>query len=264
MIIKGSPDQWYFYHYDGLGSVVALSNTSGAIVASYSYDAFGTATVTGTEYGNPYRFTGRRWDDETSLYYYRARMYKPDIGRFLQPDPIGYDDGMNMYAYVGNNPVRFVDPMGLKLEFAPKTSWSNKRAYKKAIKKLSKTALFRNTYEYLSREDTPLVTIAIGPDDSQFSRDYGTLMVYWNKKQRVKTHRGLMSAAVALAHEMEHARIYLIGGINEPRNEHGYKPIEENYIVEWFEGPIARELDEPYRKDYLEPNRTKNGKGCNK
>ena len=58
-------------------------------------------------------FTGRRFDNESGLYYYRARYYRPDLGRFLQPDPIGYDDGMNIYAYCNNNPLIFVDPYGL-------------------------------------------------------------------------------------------------------------------------------------------------------
>jgi len=66
-----------------------------------------------TLFDNPYQFTGRQYDSETGLYYYRARYYNVEIGRFIQPDPIGYNDGMNMYVYVGNNPVVYTDPMGL-------------------------------------------------------------------------------------------------------------------------------------------------------
>jgi RHS repeat-associated protein len=63
--------------------------------------------------GNPYLFTGRQFDYETELYYYRARYYNPDIGRFLQTDPVGYQDGMNCYAYCTNNPLNYSDPTGL-------------------------------------------------------------------------------------------------------------------------------------------------------
>lgn len=62
---------------------------------------------------NPYLFTGRRWDSTTGLYYYRFRDYCPNLGRFLQPDPAGYIDGMNLYAYCGNNPINWIDPWGL-------------------------------------------------------------------------------------------------------------------------------------------------------
>ncbi len=100
-------NKMYYYHFDGLGSVIALSDVNNVIVERYSYDVFGEPNRT-SDVNNPYMFTGRRYDPEADLYYYRARYYAYDIGRFLQPDPIGYDAGLNMYAYVGNNPVLFL------------------------------------------------------------------------------------------------------------------------------------------------------------
>jgi RHS repeat-associated protein len=106
---------------DGLGSVVALSDVNRVLVERYTYDVFGRPTIrdaNGTEVeasacGNPYRFTGRAWDAETALYYYRARYYDYATARFLQPDPTGYTDGLNLYSYCGNNPVNWIDPLGL-------------------------------------------------------------------------------------------------------------------------------------------------------
>ncbi len=111
----------YFYTCDGLGSVTALSNMNGQIVERYAYDAFGKTQIlapnyelrTTSLYGNPILFTGRRLDAESGFYDYRFRMYSPDLGRFLQPDPLGYIDGMNLYAYVNNNPLNWIDPWGL-------------------------------------------------------------------------------------------------------------------------------------------------------
>ncbi len=88
----------YYYHYDGLGSVTEVTNSAGTVVENYTYDAYGNPSVTSSTIGNPYMFTGRRWDEETGIYYYRARQYDPTIGRFLQRDPLGYVDSMNLYS----------------------------------------------------------------------------------------------------------------------------------------------------------------------
>jgi len=112
MLVVDGGETRFYYHYDGLGSVVALSNNSGVIAEQYHYDIFGTPDTT-SSVGNRFMFTGREYDTETSLYYYRARYYKPSIGRFLQTDPIGYSGGINLYAYCDNNPIGWADPYGL-------------------------------------------------------------------------------------------------------------------------------------------------------
>ena len=114
----------YYYIKDRRYSITALADETGSVVESYDYTPFGRMTVfnaAGDEIaesttGNPYGFTGRRWDAETGLWYYRNRMYSPTLGRFLQPDPAGYVDGINLYAYVRNNPLVFVDPEGLTVK----------------------------------------------------------------------------------------------------------------------------------------------------
>jgi len=101
-----------FYHADGLGSITSLTNSSGALSATYTFDSFGNlASSTGT-LTNPFRYTAREFDTETNLYFYRARYLDPLVGRFVREDPIRFQGGINFYAYVGNDPTNHFDSSG--------------------------------------------------------------------------------------------------------------------------------------------------------
>jgi RHS repeat-associated protein len=108
----GSYTGTYYYHFDGSNNVVALTDDEGDTVEVYDYSVYGRVAALDASHPNRFLFTGRRYDKETGLYYYRARYYKPEIGRFLQVDPVGYDAGMNLYQYCQNNPANLRDPLG--------------------------------------------------------------------------------------------------------------------------------------------------------
>ena len=100
-----------FYSFNAHGDVVQLSDASGNVIKNYDYDAFGNEYDLDENDGNPWRYCGEYWDGETGTVYLRARYYSPKIGRFTQEDPIG--DGLNWYTYCSNNPIAFIDPLGL-------------------------------------------------------------------------------------------------------------------------------------------------------
>ena len=99
-----------YYQADGLGSLTSLSNTSGALASTY--DSFGNLLASSGSIVNNFRYTGREFDTETSLYYYRARYYDPSTGRFLNEDPWHFDGGINFYTYAGNRVTTLIDSFG--------------------------------------------------------------------------------------------------------------------------------------------------------
>jgi RHS repeat-associated protein len=96
---------------DERGSIIAVTNASGAVTNVNRYDDYGVPASTNA---GRFQYTGQAWLPELQMYYYKARIYAPALGRFLQTDPTGYDDGPNWYDYVGGDPVNKTDPTGLE------------------------------------------------------------------------------------------------------------------------------------------------------
>jgi RHS repeat-associated protein len=122
-----------FHHYDARGHCTLLTDVSANVLEQYDYDAFGfpyfyhrwgnslrfydtPSSWRGySPYGNRFLFTGREWISDVKLYDYRNRMYQPELGRFLQPDPKEFGAGdYNLYRYCHNDPVNKSNPLGLK------------------------------------------------------------------------------------------------------------------------------------------------------
>jgi len=102
-----------YFHADGLGSISSLSNAAGSIANTYTYDSFGKLTASTGSLVNPFQYTARESDPETGLYYYCARYYDPNAGRFLSEDPLGSGGGINFYGYAGNSSPDLKDIFGL-------------------------------------------------------------------------------------------------------------------------------------------------------
>ena len=101
----------YYYHQDEQLSTALLTDAAGRVRNYYRYDAFGGMLAGEEGISNRIRYTGQQYDEISEQYYLRARYYNPVVGRFLQED-VYEGDGLNLYAYCGNNPVRYYDPSG--------------------------------------------------------------------------------------------------------------------------------------------------------
>lgn len=120
-LMIGVNNNSYYYHQNDQNSVEAISNNNGTLVERYQYDAYGKPSIYDSLgnavpvslVGNRFAFTGQEYDAQTSSYHFHYRNYSPTLGKFYQRDPIGYNDRMDMYQYVGDNPANKMDVLGL-------------------------------------------------------------------------------------------------------------------------------------------------------
>jgi RHS repeat-associated protein len=128
-VLAASGEEVLHYLRDILGSVVALTNTNGEVVERYEYDPYGHTYIsdvdtngnhvdasyrTYSRFGNSWMWTGQRHDDVSGTFHFATRSYSPTLGRWMQRDPMGYVDGLNLREIVKGSPLRFVDPLGLQ------------------------------------------------------------------------------------------------------------------------------------------------------
>jgi RHS repeat-associated protein len=106
-----------YHEVDGIGSITSLTNDLGVTVATYAYDAYGNLSGSTGSVTDSFRYTGREFDLESGSYYYRARYYDPQLGRFISEDPVRFGGGsVNFYAYAHDDPVDNYDPTGMKTD----------------------------------------------------------------------------------------------------------------------------------------------------
>ncbi len=248
-----------FYTNDHLGSVREMTDTSGAVRARYNYDSYGRITKVSGDLEADFGFTGFYRHQATGLNLTLYRAYDADLGRWLSRDPIGESGGVNLYAYVKDNPVNYVDSYGLKIEFG---SNSDVGAIIKAWKYViannpEAAAAFRQLGQ---SERVYLLTEGKGLAD-QF--EYVTRTISWDSTAGINTGDcdKYISAALALYHEVAHAREYdtnpgrVIVTSRDPDPQYQYK--EEARVITGEERRAANILHEPLRFDHNEHGTTR-------
>ncbi|MBV9470595.1 MAG: RHS repeat-associated core domain-containing protein, partial [Abitibacteriaceae bacterium] len=117
LLARSTAEGHFYYHYDGATNVGQLTDVNQNIVANYGYDAFGNTSVSSgsqfTQAGQPYRYSTKEYHSYSGLYDYGLRFYSPGMGRWISQDPLGEEGGLNLYAFVANDPTNLLDPDGL-------------------------------------------------------------------------------------------------------------------------------------------------------
>ncbi len=195
----------HVYHYDTIGSTVALTDDTGAITNAYAYDAFGKVLnqqANANAANNPFRYVGQFgvMEEGNGLQFMRARYYESGVGRFLNKDPIGLAGGINAFEYVNGNPFSYIDPMGLTIVVVGDVA-----KYKQAIDYLNTVSEAKDVIDHLinSRQEYKIIM-----NENKFDDRYDPFKntVYWSPSDTVVLpNNTTLSPAMALLHELAHA-----------------------------------------------------------
>ena len=203
--------QVYYIHSDHLDSPRSITNTAGQEVWRWdNTDPFGNNIANenpaklGTFTFN-LRFPGQYFDRETGLHYNVNRDYNPAVGRYIESDPIGLQGGINTFGYVGGNPLGFVDPDGLKVQYGGDSA--KNQELKKAYKKVRKTKRGRQLCEILEKSEVTYTITGDTSNDAFYNPNTNTINVDPNFHPPTSTTDGTQPAStdVILGHEIGHA-----------------------------------------------------------
>ena len=251
-IARIAGDSASYYLADHLGSTRSLVDEAGSVTAAYDYWPYGKVLASSGSGSTHFRFTGHERDAESGLDYMLERSYAYDVGRFLRPDPMQDEyPGISPYAYAANNPLKYVDPDGRKLRFAPGTTKRFRGRFASTVKYLNQhkaSAILARLESYDS-----VINVAATSKGSYY--DHKTKTIYWNPTMGISTNTGnRLSPTTGLIHEADHAEQHDQNPVQfsidvETPNE-AFDDEEEKRVIYGLETDTARALGEIRPNEY--------------
>ena len=253
-----SAERVSYVHFDALGSSVAATDEQGNIVWRETYQPYGerirneASAATNTRW-----YTGHPQDSETGLLYMGARYYDPVIGRFMGVDPVPFQESavqsFNRYAYGANNPYKFTDPDGRRIQFAPGSTSQFQQQFGQMIQYLNTGGVAGTIAQLEARPET--VLIQQSPTQHGFHYNPGTMTIVLDPLSGLEVSPGqVQTPALGLLHEAGHALQHLQNPTQLLQDaatpDAQYHTREERRVIVNIETPAAQKLNEPVRQHH--------------